>query len=166
MHALRRTLFPHPLLSLTLLSLWLLLQNTVSAGHLVLGSFLAIAIPFYTRRYWPEPAIVHRPGLALRFAGVVLWDILVANLRVARLVLGPRALIRPTFVHVPLDAEGEFAVSVLANVVSLTPGTVSASLDADRRHLLVHALSEEDPEALVYQIKARYETPIKEIFAC
>ena len=55
---------------------------------------------------------------------------------------------------------------MLASVVSLTPGTVSADIDAERRHLLVHALSVADTEALVREIKARYEAPIKEIFAC
>lgn len=109
---------------------------------------------------------MRRPGLVLRFAGRVLWDILVANFRVARLVLGPRAAIRPMFVRVPLDVEGDLAVTILASVVSLTPGTVSADLDADRTHLLVHALSEEDPADLIREIKSRYEGPIKEIFAC
>jgi multicomponent K+:H+ antiporter subunit E len=157
---------PHPLLSLLLLLLWLLLNNSISPGHLVLGGLLAILIPLFTRRFWPEPATVRRPGLALRLAGIVLWDILVANLRVALLIVGPRQHIRPQFVWVPLDTQGEVAVTVLASVVSLTPGTVSADLDPDRRHLLVHALSEEDAAALVRQIKTRYEAPIKEIFAC
>jgi multicomponent K+:H+ antiporter subunit E len=159
-------MFPHPLLSLALLVIWLLLNNSASPGHLVLGSLLAVLIPLYTRRFWPEPERVRRPGLALRFAGRVLGDILVANFRVARLVLGPRAAIRPKFVRVPLDVHGELAVTVLASVVSLTPGTVSADLDADRSHLLVHALSEEDPADLIREIKSRYEGPIREIFAC
>jgi multicomponent K+:H+ antiporter subunit E len=159
-------MFPHPLLSLSLLLIWLLLNNSASPGHLVLGSLLAIAIPLYTRRFWPEPGRLRRPGLVLRFAGRVLWDILVANFRVARLVLGPRAAIRPKFVQVPLDVRGDLAVTVLASVVSLTPGTVSADLDADRSHLLVHALSENDQADLIREIKNRYEGPIKEIFAC
>lgn len=161
-----RFLLPHPLLSLVLFVMWLLLNDSTSAGHLVLGALLGVLIPLYTRRFWPEPAVVHRPGLALRFAGLVLWDILVANIRVARLVLGPLAAIRPRFVRVPLDVEGDVAVTVLASVVSLTPGTVSAGLDAGRRYLLVHALSEEDPAELVRQIKSRYEAPIREIFSC
>jgi len=159
-------MFPHPLLSLVLLVLWLLLNNSAAPGHLVLGVLLAILIPLYTRRFWPEPALVHRPLLALRFIGRVLWDIVVANFKVARLVIGPREAISPRFVQVPLDAGGEVAVTVLASVVSLTPGTVSADFDAERRHLLVHALSEEDPAELIRQIKSRYEAPIKEIFAC
>jgi multicomponent K+:H+ antiporter subunit E len=161
-----RVLLPHPLLSLMLLLLWLLLNNSASPGHLILGGVLALLIPLFTRRFWPEPAVVRRPGVALRLTGIVLWDILVANLTVARIVLGPRKHIRPKFVQVPLDVEGPVARTVLASVISLTPGTLSATLDAERHRLLVHALSEDDPRALVRQIKSRYEAPIKEIFAC
>jgi multicomponent K+:H+ antiporter subunit E len=161
-----RTLFPHPLLSVLLLLLWLLLNNGAPPGHLVLGTLLGVLIPLFTQRFWPEPARVHRPGLALRLTGRVLGDIVVANFAVARLVLGPRKSIQPRFVQVPLDVRGDVAVTVLASVISLTPGTVSASLDAKRRFLLVHALSEDDPPQLIRQIKTRYEAPIKEIFSC
>jgi multicomponent K+:H+ antiporter subunit E len=154
------------LLSLLLLLLWLLLNNSATAGQLVLGTLFAVLIPLFTRRFWPEPAYVNHPGRALRFTGRVLWDIIVANFAVARIVLGPRSAIRPVFVRVPLDIEGEFATTVLLMVISLTPGTITADLDAKRSHLLVHALSEDNPDELVRQIKRRYETAIKEIFLC
>jgi len=159
-------LLPHPLLSLLLLLLWLLLNNSAAAGQLLLGTLFAVLIPLFTRRFWPQPAYLTRPGRALRFAGRVLWDILVANFAVARIVLGPSSAIRPVFVRVPLDVEGEFATTVLMMVISLTPGTITADLDAKCLHLLVHALSEDDPDELVRKIKSRYEAPIKEIFVC
>lgn len=160
------TWFPHPLLSLLLLLLWLLLSNSAAPGHLLLGALLGLAIPIFTQRFWPDPLILARPRLVFPFIGRVLWDILVANFSVARVVLGPRRGIRPAFVRVPVDIEGEFPLTLLASVISLTPGTVSADIDAERRHLLVHALSVEDTEALVRQIKTRYEAPIKEMFPC
>ncbi len=162
----RVSLLPHPGLSSFLLVLWLLLNNSAAPGHLVLGALLGVLIPLFTRRFWPERLGLARPGLMLRFSGRVLWDIIVANFAVARVVLGPRSAIRPAFVRVPLDIHDDFPVTVLASVVSLTPGTVSADIDAERRNLLVHALSVSDTEALAQDIKARYEAPIKEIFAC
>jgi multicomponent K+:H+ antiporter subunit E len=160
------TWFPHPLLSLLLLLLWLLLSNSAAPGHLLLGALLGLAIPIFTQRFWPNPLILARPRLVFPFVGRVLWDILVANFSVARVVLGPRQGIRPAFVRVPVDIEGDFPLTLLASVISLTPGTVSADIDAERRQLLVHALSVDDTEALVHQIKTRYEAPIKEIFPC
>ena len=93
-------------------------------------------------------------------------DILVANMAVAKLILGKPERLRPAFVEVPLDTDNEFVITVLASVVSLTPGTVSADISADRRTLLVHGLDVEDRAALVASIKQRYEAPLKEIFGC
>ena len=157
---------PHPLLSLLLMLLWLFLNNSAAPGHLLLGAFLGILIPRFTRRFWPDRLVLARPALMFRFAARVLQDIILANFVVARIVLGPRTLVRPVFVRVPLDVRPEFAVTTLVSVVSLTPGTLSADIDRERRHLLVHALSEDNPDALVHHIKSRYEAPIKEIFAC
>jgi multicomponent K+:H+ antiporter subunit E len=160
------TLLPHPLLSAGLLVLWLLLNNSAAPGQFLLGALFGVLIPLFTRRFWPEPAYVTRPLQALRFAGRVLWDIVVANFVVTRVVLGRSDAIQPVFVRVPLDVEGEFATTVLLMVISLTPGTVTADLDEKRRYLLVHALSEDNPEALVQRIKNRYENAIREIFVC
>ena len=157
---------PHPFLSLLLLLLWLLLNNSVAPGQLLLATFLGWGIPLFSRRFWPEPVSFHRPGLMLQFTGRVLIDILVANFIVMRLVLGPRSAIHPLFVKVPLDIAGDLPMTVLASIVSLTPGTLTAELDSEGGYLLVHALSEADPQQLVGLIKRRYEAPLKEIFAC
>jgi multicomponent K+:H+ antiporter subunit E len=100
----------------------------------------------------------------LRLGLRVLWDIVLSNLEVARRVLGPEARLRPGFVWVPLAVRNPYAITTLAAIITLTPGTVSAELSADRRYLLVHALHLEDPEALVRAIKARYEAALLEIF--
>ena len=74
--------------------------------------------------------------------------------------------LRPRFLLVPLQVESPTAITLLAAIITLTPGTVSSNVSGDRRTLLVHALSETDPEAAVALIKARYERPILEIFGC
>lgn len=162
-------LLPHPLTSVILLVLWLLLNDSASAGQIVLGALLGLLIPLFTQRFWPKTVPVHRPALVIRFIGRVLVDIVVANFAVARLVFRPHSAIRPAFVRVPLDVQGDFAISLLASVVSLTPGTVSAELELDaerdQRVLLVHALDLDDADQLIDEIKTRYEAPIMEIFA-
>lgn len=158
------TFLPHPALSLTLLLLWLLLNNTLAAGHIVLGSVLALLIPWLTRAYWPETVRTHHPVTLLRFVLLVIWDILVANVNVARLILGPPSRLKPGFIRIPLELQSPIAISLLANTISLTPGTVSCDLAADHRSLLVHALHLEDASGEIANIKNRYETPLKEIF--
>ena len=69
----------------------------------------------------------------------------------------------PAFVKVPLDVQGDFTVTALASIVSLTPGTVSADVSDERDYLLVHVLNVDDEAALIAEIKTRYEAPLKEI---
>lgn len=162
-----RRLFPHPLLSTILLVIWLLLANELSAGQVLLGTVLGLAVPLYTARFWPEQVKVRRPLLLLRFTVVVLYDIVVANIIVARWILGRQDALQPAFVVMPLALRSEAAISLLANTISLTPGTVSTFLSADRRCLIVHSLHTTDPDELLATIRERYETPLKEILeAC
>lgn len=156
--------FPHPLMSAALAALWLLLANSLSALNVLGALLLAVLLPFAMRPFWPEQPRVRRPLAILRLALVVLWDILHANLNVARLVLGPLARLRPAFVKVPLTLRDPLAVTILANIITLTPGTLTVDVSRDRRYLLIHGLDVADDRALVAEIKARYEAPLREIF--
>lgn len=159
-------LFPHPILSALLLALWLLAFNSVAPGVMLLGVVVAVLLPLATRSFWPESPARVRLAPVPRLVAIVFWDIVVANLRVALLVLGPQRRLRPRFLLVPLQVESPVAITLLAAIITLTPGTVSSNVSGDRRTLLVHALSETDPDAAVALIKARYERPILEIFGC
>ena len=162
----RQRWLPHPVTSVLLLVVWLMLNYSYSPGQLLLGAALGILIPLFTRRFFPEPVNLGRPGTIVRFLATVLWDIIVATVAVAHLALAPAAKLRPRFVRIPVDLEDDFALTALASTISLTPGTVSAEISPDRSHLLVHALDVADEAALARAIKERYETPIKEIFGC
>lgn len=159
-----RQMLPHPVLTVILILIWLLLVNSFAPGHILLAVIFGFGLPLFTRHFWPEPVQMAKPLTLLRYLGIVLYDILVANLTVARLILGRPKNLQPHFVEVPLDLQTDLAISMLANTITLTPGTVSAQLSADRRCLIVHALHETDTEALVKTIKQRYEVPLKEIF--
>lgn len=157
---------PHPLLSLTLLLVWLLLVNDMSLGHWLLGALLGWLIPLLTQVFWINPPRIRKPLKLCLFLLRILGDIVIANLQVAKLILGPSARLRPAFVEIPMLLEDELALTMLASIISLTPGTVSADLSDDRKILLVHSLDVDDEAALVEQIKHRYEAPLLEVFAC
>ena len=164
-----RRWLPHPLLSVLLAVCWLWLNNTLEPGHVLLGAGLGVGIPYITRRFWPEPLAIRRPLRVVEYAAVVLYDVVVANLEVAAIILGPLSRLRPAFVRVPLDLRTDFAVTVLASTVTLTPGTVSVEIEDDgtgRRLLVVHALRCLDPEGMAGTIKQRYERRLKEILEC
>ena len=162
----RHPWLPHPLLSMVLLVIWLLLVNSLAPGQIVLGTVLAILVPIYTTEFWTDRPQRVRLLPLFRYALVVIGDIVIANIQVAKLILGPSKRLHPAFIRYPLALETEFAITLLASTVSLTPGTVTANVDADGKGLLIHALDVDDEEALLRHIRERYETPLKEIFEC
>jgi multicomponent K+:H+ antiporter subunit E len=162
----RSRILPNPALTLLLTLLWMMLNNTVSLGHLVLGLFLGWAIPLLVQGFLVDLPKVRRPLKLCVFLLKVFYDIAVANVNVAKLVLGPRGRLQPAFLEVPMAIEHPFVLAVLTSIISLTPGTVSASLRPDHKVLLIHALDAPDMEALVAEVKNRYETPLLEIFEC
>lgn len=166
MKKLLRTLFPHPALAVAIIVLWLALHNVSSLGQAFLAVIIAIILPILTHPFWPEPPPQVRLGAAFRLFCILLWDILMASLEVARLVLGPLDRIHSSFVDIPLDIEDPFVGTLLAGIVSLTPGTVSIDIIQSQRILRLHVLNVEDQAATIAFIKARYETPLKEIFSC
>lgn len=161
-----RRLFPHPHLTLLLAVIWLALVNTIALGQVLLGLFLGWAIVWLTCDFLLNVPHLRRPLKLAAFLIKVFYDIVLANLHVARLVLGPQDRLRPAFVEVPMDIEDEFLLSLLACVVSLTPGTVSAGLSNDHKTLLLHGLDVPDADAMITEIKSRYEAPLLEIFEC
>ncbi len=157
-------ILPHPLMSVTLALVWLLLVNTVNAGHVLLGVLFGVLIPMFTNAFWPERPHLAKPGKILIFSLHLLYDIIVSNLIVARQILSPRLNLHPDFVEYPVEIENEFAITILASVIALTPGTVAAGLSEDRRMILIHGLNVTDKAVLVKMLKERYELPLMEIF--
>lgn len=155
---------PRPLFSLFLALLWLLMVNSFSVAHMLLGLALGLFIPFITRAFWPEQAKVRYLLPLLRYFLLLMVDIVRSNLIVAHRILWRPDELTPGFITYPLELDDDFAITILASTISLTPGTVSAHYDSGAGTLLIHALHVTNEDELVQQIKERYEQPLKEIF--
>jgi multicomponent K+:H+ antiporter subunit E len=157
-------LLPHPGLSALLVVMWMVMVNDLTFGTLFLALVVGVAVPLFTAPWWPgRPRVRFLP--ALPYAALVLWDIVIANFRVAAIILfKPTRDLRPTWLTVPLELSSPEAITVFAGTISLTPGTVSADVSACGEYLLVHALHAPDPAAEIAKVKARYEVRLKEIF--
>ncbi len=160
-----RRIFPHPHLTVLLTIVWILLANSPSLNSLVFGLLLGIIIPFITQPYWPDRPKLRNWPMVVEYMLVVLWDIVMANIAVARIILFKKDADRqPGFVCVPLELRTPEAITVLAGTITMTPGTVSCDLSAQGHNLLVHCLDAPNPEEVRDQIKSRYERRLKEIF--
>ncbi|MHB1229964.1 MAG: Na+/H+ antiporter subunit E [Halothiobacillus sp.] len=158
-------LLPHPRLSLTLLALWLLLNNTLAIGQILLGLVLALSIPFVLPGSTTPRLVLKRPLDLIAYIGLVLIDIIRANFTVARQVLGRNSTLKSRFLTVPLDVTHPIAISLFASTITLTPGTVSCELSNDQRFLTVHALHVENSEDEIAQLKTRYEARLLRMFS-
>ena len=153
----------HPLLSVLIGLVWLMLQQSLALPQLITATVLGLVLPRVLRGFLGPGARPQRFAVALRFSVVVLYDIVVSNLVVARIVLWPGSNPQPAWVHVPLDIRHPNAIALLATIITTTPGTVSCIIDEVRHEILVHALDCSAPDEMAAQIKQRYELPLKEI---
>lgn len=155
---------PHPVFTVVVAVLWLILAKDLTLRNVLLGLLFGWLITLFTSRFLPvKPRVGSWLALA-KFAPLFAWDVVVANLTVAKIILNPVRTPRSAWVVVPLTTRNPYTIATLANVITLTPGTVSAELDPGRRTLLVHALQADDPQAEAELIKERYERPLMEIF--
>lgn len=163
-HRIRRRVFPSIPQSLTVFVFWVLMAEDYSATTLLTAALLAWLMPHIAERLEREFARLGNVSILVPLGFKLLWDILLANLTVARQVLGPEAKLRPGFIWVPLDLTNIHGISALTSIITLTPGTVSAELSPDRKHLLVHCLDIGDPQEMIDDIKRRYEAPMRKVF--
>lgn len=157
-------LFPHPLLSIILIFSWLILMHSLAFVHMLTAIILGIVLPKVTQ-FFIQP-VEERINwlLAFKLFWVVVYDILKSNIDVSKLILGPQDKLQPKWIRVPLDSNHAKINTLVALIVTTTPGTVSAGLDDERGDLLVHALHIIDPDSLITEIKTRYEQPLMQIF--
>ncbi|WP_345066705.1 Na+/H+ antiporter subunit E [Acidovorax lacteus] len=159
----RRPLLAHPWWSALLGIGWLLLQRSIEPVHLLSAVLLGLAVPWLLHGFLPTGRPV-RWAPVPRLVAVVLRDIVVSNIAVARLVLGPASRPRPGWVVVPLTLQDPTAIALLASIITTTPGTVSCTVDEAQHRILVHALDCADPVQMAHDIQQRYEAPLRAIF--
>lgn len=153
-------------MSVALVLVWLLLNNTLAVGHIVLGIALSLALVTAAAPLRPLQPHLRRADMAIKLLGCVLIDIVQSNLEVARIVLGlvRDREVRSGFMVVPLDLRDPHGLAVLAMIITSTPGTVWQGLSVDRSELTIHVLDLVVEDAWVRKIKQRYEQPLKGIF--
>jgi len=156
---------PFPLMSAALLILWLLLNQTLSLGHTLLGSLVALIGCWVLTLLGSPNFRVRRPAVLIGLSAAVLADIIRSNIAVARIILGfGRRERRSGFVDIPLDLRNQYALAALACIITSTPGTLWVGFDGANGTLTIHVLDLIDENEWIRTIKGRYERPLLEIF--
>ena len=152
------------LLTLVLAIGWAAATGNFSLFNLIFGTMVGGFCLFLVRgqiggrRFWSKAIRI------LSLAWLFLQELTMSAIRVGLLVLQPRLDLKPALVAYPLTATSDVEITLLANLITLTPGTLSVDVSADRRFLLIHAIDVKERDALITQIREGLETKVMEAF--
>jgi multicomponent Na+:H+ antiporter subunit E len=152
--------------SILLALVWSALQGGVTLANLLVGYAIGYVILALLARGGVMPSTlaaktVHGAELALFF----VWELVLANVRVAIDVLRPRTTIQPAVVAIPLDVTSDGEILLLSMLINITPGSVTIDLSDDRRTLYVHVMHVISAEATRREIKEGFERRVRLLFA-
>jgi multicomponent Na+:H+ antiporter subunit E len=144
---------------------WMGLTEDYSPRTLIVGFVLGFVILFFVRRVAGGTNYLVKVRQTLGLIFFTVWELILANLRVAHDVMTPSYYMRPGIIAIPLDARTDLEITLLANLITLTPGTLSLDVSADRRVLYVHVMyiDNDDIEAVRRNIKDGFERRVLEV---
>lgn len=157
---------PYPFVSLVLCILWLLLNQTLYPGHILLGALLGVAAPLLTRRLMPlgYPRL-RKPAVALRLLAFASVEVVRSCFNVSRVILfADYADLNAQFVRIPLTMRDPYGLAALSCLINMTPGTVWTELQNENNELILHVFDLHDAAWWVDTIQTRYEAPLMAIF--
>ncbi len=142
---------------------WLLFTGVYSMPNFIEGAIVSGVIVFITRVVKPFHLIIIRILRLIGFFFFFLYELVLANLKIAWDIITPRHRMTPGIVAVPLDANTDFEITLLSILITLTPGTLSLDISDDRKLLFVHVMYLDSPESVIKEIKTGFERRILEI---
>ena len=154
---------PILLLNLTLSLAWAFAKGDLTAGRLAEGFLLGYLALALTGRAIGAGVYLRKSIALARLIAFFLKDLVSANLRVAFDIVTPHHYMRPGVVAIPLDVESDIEITLMGNLITLTPGTLTLDVAADRRTMYIHSMYIKDPEELRHEIKNGLEKRILEL---
>lgn len=151
-------------LNLLLALAWMSLTGQFVFSNFLVGFALGYLLLWLDQRAGEPSGYFFKVPRVLGLLAFFLWELIKANLKVAYDVVSPRQHMRPGVVAVPLDVQSDSEITLLANLITLTPGTLSLDVSADRKVLYVHAMYLGDVDVFVRQIKEGFEKRVQEVF--
>lgn len=153
-------------LTIALSLVWVTITGSFSAPNFALGAIIAFGGLWVVRNRMTSPVLVRRLRRGFSLAVLFFYELVLSALRVSALVISPniKAKLKPGIVAFPLTAKTDVEITLLANLITLTPGTLSVDVSEDRKMIYVHAISIDDRDALIRDIADGFERKIIEVF--
>ncbi|MDQ0454330.1 Na+/H+ antiporter subunit E [Rhizobium paknamense] len=152
------------IVNLLLAFVWVAVSGSATLHNLLFGFVLSLLVVGLLREQVDGITYLTRLKRLIMLLLLFLWELAKSAWRVTALVLSPSLDVRPGIFAYPLTVTRDFEITLLANLITLTPGTLSVDVSEDRRTLYVHALDCADPEAARREIAEGFERRIREAF--
>jgi multicomponent Na+:H+ antiporter subunit E len=152
-------------LNIVLAFVWALLIGKFTLLNLTVGFILGYLILYFTRFASEPTAYVYKGGKMLDFIRFFSWELIKSNAYLAYDVITPTFHMKPRIIAVPLDVKTDLQITLLANLISLTPGTLSLDVSTDKKFLYIHAMYASDAEETKQKIKDGMERRVLELFS-
>jgi multicomponent Na+:H+ antiporter subunit E len=149
--------------NLLLSFIWVAITGAFTIENFIFGFALSFFLLWIITINRSESKYFSRGPKIISFLFFFLYELIKANLEVAYDVITPKHFMKPGIVKIPLDSETDLEITLLANLISLTPGTLSLDVSDDRKVLYVHAMYVKDKEDFVASIKNGFEKRLLEI---
>ncbi|HSE99112.1 MAG TPA: Na+/H+ antiporter subunit E [Blastocatellia bacterium] len=143
--------------------IWVALTGLISPLNLALGFALGYLVLLFAQRAVGSPNYGNRVRKVINLALFFVWELIKSNLRVAYDVITPTHYMKPGVIAIPLEVETDAEITLLANLITLTPGTLSLDVSSDRRVLYIHAMYIDDVEEMRRAIKEGFERRVLEV---
>lgn len=148
---------------------WLALTAGGGIQEVVAGAVVALVVTLVAGHFlagFPRRGVLRRAGFSILYFFLFLWEMIKANVHVASIVLHPRRPIRPGIVKIRTGLANDTAMTILANSITLTPGTLTVDINPEARELYIHCITVDgtDIEENTRRIGARFERILKEVF--
>ena len=151
------------LLNVILALTWALLTGHFTISNFTAGFILGYLVLWVVLSGEANSSYFKKISLVIRFAFFYIWNLILASLKIAYDVITPRHRMKSGVIAIPLDAKSDLEITVLANLITITPGTLSLDVSTDRKVLYIHAMYIDDKDELIQEIKTELEKRVLEM---
>ena len=151
------------LLNFSIAVVWMLLNTSFKASTFIIGYLIGMIAIVIMRRYFKDKLYLYRIWALIKLNLIFFRELRLSNIDVLKIVLRPKMDIKPSVFAYPTELEHDWEITLLSNLITLTPGTLVLHVSDDQRTLYIHAIDVEDVNEEIDSIKNSFEKAIKEV---
>ncbi|TLS39324.1 Na+/H+ antiporter subunit E [Pseudalkalibacillus caeni] len=151
------------IINLTIAVLWMFLFEAYNFSTFFIGYLFGIFLLLILERFIPDRFYLFRVWAIIKLIGLFLKELILANIDVVKWAYKPKLDMKPGIIAIPIDLKTNWEITILANLITLTPGTLSVSVSLDYNFIYIHAMDVPDIDETVTQIKDSFEKAIMEV---